>query len=253
LENKGLVSVSSQQPIGEPRAAMESGEIQLAEFAIYDGKNQEEQQEVVVQSLKQKPESNLELENVIQESNDEIIVQQEREEQQEGYERSNVMAKSSSEQKEATEVPTGSVESKKKEKNNQGFKCDFEDCDYVGKTKDLLKCHQGIHRKPFKCSSCDKRFAIKNRLKKHRLIKHENPDAFQCHICKKNMASKQSLLNHIQTHEDNPAMLFECLQCPKKFRIKKFLKLHHQNIHSGNKFCWFILWKRSQISIYFRS
>jgi len=36
------------------------------------------------------------------------------------------------------------------ESNNQGFKCDIEDCEYV---------------------------ATKNKLKKHRLIKHENPDA----------------------------------------------------------------------------
>jgi len=179
---------------------MESGKIQLAEFTIYDGRDQVD-------------------------------------------ERSNVMAKTSSKEEKATEVPTGSVKSKKKEpqNNNQGFRCDFEDCDYVGKTKYLLQCHQRSHTKPFKCSSCGKRLPTKAKLKEHRLIKHENPDAFQCFICKKSMSTKKTLLSHFQTHEDNPAMPFECLQCPKKFRSRKDLKRHHQNIHSGNKFCWFIL------------
>jgi len=58
------------------------------------------------------------------------------------------------------------------------FKCDYFDCDYIGKTKSRLKSHQRTHTKPFECKDCDKRFGNNQDFKDHRLVKHENPNAF---------------------------------------------------------------------------
>jgi len=114
------------------------------------------------------------------------------------------------------------------------FKCDYEDCNYVGRTKTNLEIHQNTHTKPFECSYCDKRFGTNEMLTNHELVQHEDPNAFQCHICKKNLTSKKNLKRHIQTHQ--AAKPFECPKCLKKFRAKHLLNLHQRNMHSGNQF-----------------
>jgi len=114
------------------------------------------------------------------------------------------------------------------------FKCDYEDCNYAGRTKTNLEIHQNTHTKPFGCSYCDKRFGTNEILTNHELVQHEDPNAFQCHICKKNLTSKKNLKRHIQTHQATKP--FECPKCLKKFRAKHLLNLHQRNMHSGNQF-----------------
>jgi len=129
--------------------------------------------------------------------------------------------------KQATTNPTAS--------EDREWKCDYFDCDYAGKAKYQLFRHQGTHTKPFGCKDCDKRFGTKKQLNHHRLIKHENPNAFQCKVCNKNLSNKHSLKKHLETHEENPEKPFKCLKCPKAFRSKKELKNHLQQIHSDSK------------------
>jgi len=118
---------------------------------------------------------------------------------------------------------------------NEDLKCDYFDCDFIGKTRKSLLAHQKSHTKPFECKDCKKRFSTKQHLNNHRLIQHENPNAFQCKVCKKNLSCKKTLKNHLQTHEENPAKPFKCLKCLKSFRLKELLKLHQMNKHSDSK------------------
>jgi len=118
---------------------------------------------------------------------------------------------------------------------DRGWKCDHFDCDYVGKTKKHLLQHQRTHTKLLECKDCDKRFSRKNELKRHRLVKHENPNAFQCKVCKKNLSNKNSLRSHLKAHEENQAKPFKCLKCQKTFRMKRSLQSHQKYMHSTFK------------------
>jgi len=118
---------------------------------------------------------------------------------------------------------------------NEDLKCDHFDCDFIGKTRRSLLRHQKSHTKPLECKDCNKRFSTKRQLNNHRLVKHENPNAFQCKVCNKSLSSKRSLKNHSQTHEENPAKPFKCLKCQKSFRLKELLKLHQMSKHSDSK------------------
>jgi len=122
------------------------------------------------------------------------------------------------------------------QRKKQGFECDYQDCDYVGKTKYYLRAHQGTHTRPFHCNDCEKRCGTQMQLKRHRLIAHVNPNAFQCYICKKSLITKWSLMQHLETHNELQTKPFKCLDCQWTFRIKNDLKKHEQRIHSGNQF-----------------
>jgi len=110
------------------------------------------------------------------------------------------------------------------------FKCDFMNCKYVTKTKQNFQIHQASHTKPFKCSECDERFSRNYLLKNHRLIAHENPNAFQCKVCGNQLKSSHSLKSHSKTHEPKP---FKCSECLSSFRTELSLK-NHQIVHSGS-------------------
>jgi len=139
------------------------------------------------------------------------------------------------EPKEKKENENGEQATTSTQTTNEDLKCDHFGCDFVGKTRRSLLDHQRSHTKPFECRDCEKKFSMKQQLKNHRLIQHENPNVFQCKVCKKSLRSKKSLKNHLQTHEENPAKPFKCLKCPKSFRLKRKLKLHQMSKHSDSK------------------
>jgi len=114
------------------------------------------------------------------------------------------------------------------------FTCDHFNCNYVGKTKPKLKLHQATHEKKFDCNICEKLFSNKSKLRKHILIKHEDPDRFKCNVCDKRLNSKHSWRRHFQTHEVNAEKPFGCDQCPKSFQLKEALKQHQQKVHGEN-------------------
>jgi len=111
------------------------------------------------------------------------------------------------------------------------FECDV--CIYVAKTKNILNQHQKTHTKPYRCEVCDKRFGKLIQMKNHRLIKHENPNAFKCHVCSKTLRKKESLKNHLMTHEEKRVKPFKCQRCQKLFGYEQSLKNHELTFHSG--------------------
>ena len=79
----------------------------------------------------------------------------------------------------------------------------------------------------YQCENCDKRFAMKNQLKKHKLLEHEE-GKYKCQICRLNCLNEETLLSHIESiHE-----LDKCRLCMKEF---KNLENHFAASHLGKK------------------
>ncbi|XP_042371873.1 zinc finger protein 26-like, partial [Plectropomus leopardus] len=92
-----------------------------------------------------------------------------------------------------------------------------------------LRCSAG--EKPFSCSDCDKRFALKGNLKVH-MRSHTGEKPFSCSVCKKSFTQGGHLRRHMITHTGEKA--FICAMCGKAFRESGHLKGHIRT-HTGEK------------------
>jgi DNA-directed RNA polymerase subunit RPC12/RpoP len=83
----------------------------------------------------------------------------------------------------------------------------------------------------FKCSICDKQFAHRYTLNRHRKV-HSQERPYECTICSKRFGHKWNLKSHIQIHTGEKP--FECSFCGKGFGQKREME-NHTRVHTGEK------------------
>ena len=108
--------------------------------------------------------------------------------------------------------------------------CYCEYCNASFGTNSLLKRHVAtLHSqdKPFKCDVCEKVFARKDRLLRHKESTHEDAK-FSCQFCDESFRRKDSLLKHAQKHLGQE---FMCDLCTKKFNRKDSCNRHKKLVH----------------------
>ena len=89
--------------------------------------------------------------------------------------------------------------------------------------------HEGHH--PFKCSKCDKVFNSAGGKEYHETFKHSTPtQTVSGNICKKNFLSEVTLKAHLK-YAHSEIKSESCNHCEAKFKEKKNLRVHLQNIH----------------------
>ena len=91
--------------------------------------------------------------------------------------------------------------------------------------------HTTFDEKPFKCSQCDKSFAIKKLLKKHQ---HIHTSRYQCKFCSKKFGRLQHLQAHERIHTGEKPFKCEYDGCGQSFR-KKYHLVRHKLTHEKSK------------------
>ncbi|KAH8290645.1 hypothetical protein KR054_004753 [Drosophila jambulina] len=107
-------------------------------------------------------------------------------------------------------------------------------CDvcHEGQETFLLLCKhmmQEHHRKGY-AICCNKKFYKRSFLTDH-IDRHADPEKFKCTQCDKRFADKQCLRNHeLLKHQPEEEKTFMCEQCPKRY-TKQYLLDQHRVIH----------------------
>ncbi|XP_034027805.1 gastrula zinc finger protein XlCGF57.1-like isoform X1 [Thalassophryne amazonica] len=109
----------------------------------------------------------------------------------------------------------------------------FSECEKACGHVNYSKQNTGMqaNEKPFSCSECGKRFALKDSLITHIRI-HQGEKPFGCSVCHIRFRKKEVLHNHMKIHTGQKA--FGCSVCGKRFGKKSTL-ITHLRIHSGEK------------------
>eukprot|EP00096_Caligus_rogercresseyi_P004574 TRINITY_DN1891_c0_g1_i1.p1 TRINITY_DN1891_c0_g1~~TRINITY_DN1891_c0_g1_i1.p1 ORF type:complete len:568 (-),score=221.62 TRINITY_DN1891_c0_g1_i1:924-2627(-) len=88
----------------------------------------------------------------------------------------------------------------------------------------------GSEFKPWGCSQCSKRFAMKRGLTVHVDTIHENSKRFECYLCPRVFNQKGNLNNHIRvSHEGSKD--YQCELCEWKFSAVALLDKHMISVH----------------------
>ena len=120
------------------------------------------------------------------------------------------------------------------------FTCNL--CDEVFSWRHLLSKHiKNVHNEGkrkiheiLSCNKCDKTFHTPSGLREHVEITHYERK-FSCDIYNISVASVSSMEQHVLIHQEKSDISNDCINCEKKFKCKKVLKLHikkyHKNLH----------------------
>ena len=84
--------------------------------------------------------------------------------------------------------------------------------------------------KPYKCSTCSKRYDNRKELRSHFVNFH--PDVFRCRYCKKSWFGQIELEVHERVHTGEKP--FHCDGCHKSFAQSSQLKVH-ERLHTGER------------------
>ncbi|XP_011313348.1 zinc finger protein 808 [Fopius arisanus] len=113
-------------------------------------------------------------------------------------------------------------------------------CEKKFSQKSKLKIHEFRHtgQRPYKCDDCNKAYTSKSKLNAHVRL-HTKTNLHECKICDKIFSYPSYLKEHQKVHivgEKKEIKMkskgFECSVCCKQFRLKKNLKAHLR-LHSG--------------------
>jgi DNA-directed RNA polymerase subunit RPC12/RpoP len=111
-------------------------------------------------------------------------------------------------------------------------------CDKTFRVKSRLKNHAEIHletsqrQRPYPCQSCDKTFFRSADLWAHEKI--HSGSKYTCQLCGKKLASSGSLHNHRKSVHES-VKNFECHVCRKRFALKQKLVNHVMKEHENRK------------------
>ena len=104
-----------------------------------------------------------------------------------------------------------------------------ETCDKKFISKDLLTMHSCEHtgkKKPFKCETCGRRYALSKSLKRHLLSAvHAGDGRLKCKTCEKRFTTKYALKEHVRRHTGSEK-LYKCEKCGEEFALRLSLQLH---------------------------
>ena len=88
------------------------------------------------------------------------------------------------------------------------------------------KCNVHEEEKAFACNQCDKKFAIRADLERHR--KREKKEfKFTCDMCGEKLVAKDKLKEHMDRHNNNKSHV--CPVCHKMFRYSSNLSRHKKS------------------------
>ncbi|XP_055532587.1 uncharacterized protein LOC129722826 [Wyeomyia smithii] len=119
-------------------------------------------------------------------------------------------------------------------KNETWYAC--EQCSKVFILKQEYDKHQLVHQtvtdKSVICEHCASSFFSQEALKEHIKISHTVEKKYECNICNKLFAAKRSLKRHKLCHEEEGA--FPCLveDCKESFKTPTTLAKHKKLVHS---------------------
>ena len=112
------------------------------------------------------------------------------------------------------------------------YKCNFENCGYVGRLKIRLKNHINIVHlnlpeiKDHFCDTCGKSFTEARRLKNHVNTVHLDMRDHTCITCGNSFKSSEMLRRHVKIHSDICSYLCPFSPCEKKFKQSATLYRH---------------------------
>ncbi|XP_030760276.1 zinc finger protein Xfin-like, partial [Sitophilus oryzae] len=144
------------------------------------------------------------------------------------------------------------IDSRAKEGELKVYKCAI--CGYQTLDKPNFYRHEKIHMAPedrqlFACAHCDKRYTIKQTLRRHLEKKHidarskeAEEEVFHCTKCDIHTPYKSNFCSQKKIHLPlKDRQLFACTHCNKKYTTKYFLRRHleHNHIDSRNADCTF--------------
>ena len=95
-------------------------------------------------------------------------------------------------------------------------------------------CHNSIE---FSCTLCDYVGKSKHLLKSHNKNKHDKEGLYQCKFCPIVKSKMKDLTIHIRDyHDSHNRYKYVCSQCDRKFTKMYHLKNHVKVIHEGIRF-----------------
>ncbi|CAH8517414.1 unnamed protein product [Dicrocoelium dendriticum] len=115
--------------------------------------------------------------------------------------------------------------------SREEFRCSS--CNRVFAQKSLLLKHRIMHDEPrHTCDACGRCFVREDKLKRHIMSIHTTEKPHACCICGKAFSRKDKLKDHLKHHE-RAARNFECQQCQQRFVQKSDLNRHIRGVHQG--------------------
>ena len=124
--------------------------------------------------------------------------------------------------------------------SDKQYKCDKDNCDYIGRLKSDLKRHMGAMHEgiTYDCTQCPKTYKEKRKLKEHVQFVHQGVIQ-KCDQCDYQSGRKLNLYRHVQIKHrgiKKPATIVQCEHCRKPFSGISNLKFHIKTIHGGIKY-----------------
>ena len=115
------------------------------------------------------------------------------------------------------------------------FDLSVQEDDEIDDVKENKSKNQGADlpkgEKKYQCKMCDKSFAVRNSLYRHKFI-HMDENPFKCTTCSKACSNRPDLKKHERVHTGERP--FICKTCKKAFSQLGDLK-KHERIHTGEK------------------
>ncbi|OXA45956.1 zinc finger protein 227 [Folsomia candida] len=115
------------------------------------------------------------------------------------------------------------------------FPCTSGTCDRTFLTKGTLAKHFEVEHSEnpvrFPCTYCEKEFKTWPELDLH-ILTHTKEKPYKCATCKKSFAQKNKLHRHQETHREiSSRKFFQCESCPRQFLSMRGRRLHSERDH----------------------